>query len=1224
VRSLEDHEKVTPLYGQLSRIEYLQEENMQNDSTIIRSALGCMSGIGDLYDARRDAFVGVNIFNQSPSETCIFCRDNPSSKVDFEITDRLSEKFRKLNVDAELQLSVLAGLVSLKGSGSYLSEEKSSAKSARMSLLYSITTKSESINILNSSLKGLVDLNAINCVEATHVVVGIDWGANCTITSEYANQENEERTKVEGFLKVVMNKIACSITGKGDISYEGKSNEHTQNFSFHSNCDIVTTDEDLPSTLQQSIEFVKKLPRLIKEANNGKGKPLYYTLFPVSSVMKYFDFERQIDVTLKRLREESILRFVHLFEEISSVRQELHDLYRDMQSNMFCLPNQDVQAVANLKNDFAIAESNLKTELNQVLVEVRSAKVSESQLGILIQEFEGNEFSVVKIQDYFQSLSSLREKIHHVNILASKGINYIGKTGSLEDEFLSSKNREIYVLFSTWSNRNSKLWRENIQLFMSLLKTHSGAGDQYKFIVVDCDLNSKYKDKSETIAHYVDSRCRCEDVLQMNKVDASLCFAQSNSIEDCIYPSNSRAEIKLRCPGSLSGGGCENSIHQWLCNKCRRPLEYGFDEYFYCSCGRGKSASFQYRCSSKEHGSAFMSYPEEQLNNYLAVMKPLEEINILILGETGVGKSTWINAFANYIVCENLAEAEKEDLICVIPSSFTMADENFEEKQIKIGEDTNESSELGQSATQDPRAYRLSYGDKIIRLIDTPGIGDTRGIEQDQRNVEKILAFLSHYEEIHGICILLKPNNARLGVMFRFCIKELLTHLHRDAAHNIVFCFTNARNTFYKPGDTLPALRQLLQENPEVEIALSKQTMYFMDNEAFRFLAALKSNIEFDQTDRQDYSTSWDRSVQETTRLLKHITSLKPHKTKDTLTLNDARRIIVNLTKPIAEISQNIQANIARLEEHKQEIESSKESVEALKEKLYIPAIDLERKQLDYPRTVCTSTSCTETVVGQNGEKKVNYKTHCHERCYLDGVQTDVFNNVALQGCSAMNSNNYCRVCGCSWDKHMHVTYELSPVETRVVDLSIEIQIKSKEDAQRATQQIIQDTDLRVKKFKQEQEFITKASAKFACFLKQNAIAPYNDALAAYLSHLIIAEEKKVNPGDTSKTLEGLQEMKRAYDEQVKILDNAMEQGESQAKITPDDIKKLEDELLNLELKGANLRGIITTASQAQNGIISYFEHQLQTQRRSKDGWLFDVTDAFAKKANKILDMLMQ
>jgi len=67
---------------------------------------------------------------------------------------------------------------------------------------------------------------------------------------------------------------------------------------------------------------------------------------------------------------------------------------------------------------------------------------------------------------------------------------------------------------------------------------------------------------------------------------------------------------------------------------------------------------------------------------------PVSEINLLILGETGVGKSTWINGFQNYIQFDTLQEAESHDeLLSLIPSQFTVTDENYQTVTISTGED---------------------------------------------------------------------------------------------------------------------------------------------------------------------------------------------------------------------------------------------------------------------------------------------------------------------------------------------------------------------------------------------------------------------------------------------------------------------------------------------------------------------------------------------------------
>ena len=170
---------------------------------------------------------------------------------------------------------------------------------------------------------------------------------------------------------------------------------------------------------------------------------------------------------------------------------------------------------------------------------------------------------------------------------------------------------------------------------------------------------------------------------------------------------------------------------------------------------------------------------------------------------------------------------------------FVFTNEEGEGIDITFGSDTNEVLASGQSATQLPREYVFETNTTRFHLIDTPGIGDCRGIEKDKENFENILVFLTNYDKINAVVVLLKPNNARLTVAFRFCVLELLTHLHKSLVSNIIFAFTNSRGTFYRPGDSLPVLKKLLQEK-KIGINLSPSNYFCFDNEAFRYLSRVE------------------------------------------------------------------------------------------------------------------------------------------------------------------------------------------------------------------------------------------------------------------------------------------------------------------------------------------------------------------------------------------------
>uniref|UniRef100_A0A914QKE0 Uncharacterized protein n=1 Tax=Panagrolaimus davidi TaxID=227884 RepID=A0A914QKE0_9BILA len=178
-----------------------------------------------------------------------------------------------------------------------------------------------------------------------------------------------------------------------------------------------------------------------------------------------------------------------------------------------------------------------------------------------------------------------------------------------------------------------------------------------------------------------------------------------------------------------------------------------------------------------------------------------------------------------------------------------------------------------------------------------------------------------------------------------------------------------------------------------------------------------------------------------------------------------------------------------------------------------------------------------------------------------------------------------CKRCGCSWSTHLHITFTQEEFEKNVID---------------------EDIAQTVKTYKETQANIDRILAKFASFLKKNAILAYNDTIEDYLKLNIRNEQQQLLPN--TGLIETMNAQLQQYQEQKRILDKRLEKGEEQ-EIQPNEIILLQKDLENLPLVGETFKTLFyaTVNGKEINHAYSeqYFDpsnHGPQKQRKKSGG----------------------
>lgn len=357
-------------------------------------------------------------------------------------------------------------------------------------------------------------------------------------------------------------------------------------------------------------------------------------------------------------------------------------------------------------------------------------------------------------------------------------------------------------------------------------------------------------------------------------------------------------------------------------------------------------------------------------------------ITILVIGETGSGKTTLINSFVN----------------AVMGITISMKFRYF------IISENDQNLSQAHSQTQDVTIYKIrSNKGKCYKVIDTPGYGDVRGINQDKIITEKISKLFN--EELHtvnAICFVARSSAPRLTPTNKYILHSILELFGEDVIPNFI-----AMLTFCDA--ELPQVLAALKEPGSVYdiiIPHVKEPWYYQFNNSAFF--SVNSNAFTNMF--------WDLGMRSFNRFIQRLDEMEKKSLNQTRKVIDERRKLEELIVILQQKLTDTLDKVSECKQHYQIIDDLKRDI--IDSKNYTKMIDVPKvRQIDLKQGQHTTTCLVCNIT-------------CHKNCYYA-------DNEDKKLCSAMYKNK-CKFCEkkCEWNQHKNTPYILeSYIEKEIVTL---------------------------------------------------------------------------------------------------------------------------------------------------------------------------------------------
>ena len=478
---------------------------------------------------------------------------------------------------------------------------------------------------------------------------------------------------------------------------------------------------------------------------------------------------------------------------------------------------------------------------------------------------------------------------------------------------------------------------------------------------------------------------------------------------------------------------------------------------------------------------------------------------LMIVGATGAGKTTLINGMINYIFGVDW----KDDFRLML-----------------VTENTSKSQ--AHSQTNLITAYTIYPTNESnlrfpLTIIDTPGFGDTRGLERDKMIIKQIQDFFSikdgnGIDHLDGIGFVAQASLARLTPIQNYIFHSILSVFGNDVANNLFIMVT------FADGQNPPVMAAIT----EAKIECKK---YFKFNNSALFARNQQSADDDDENFDKMFWKMGYISFKKFFSEFSVVQSVSLYLTKEVL----RERRQLELT--VQSLQEQITAGVAKLDELRQEelVLQQREAEIATNKNFKFNVEVTKQKKVDLPtgHYVTNCLVCNRT---------------CHDNCAYS-------NDDDKYQCAAMDNggieNAKCRICPkhCFWQQHVNNPYCFELYKENEVRTSEELQKKYKTALQGKNK--VQDilNQINYSLIVVEDDVISKVSEVQRALQRLDKIALKQSPLTQvqHLDLLMEAEKQEGKPG---------------YQGRIKVYEKAKKDAQilEKAKNNPEELRILKEQ----------------------------------------------------------------